>query len=388
MKNSYFLSQPHQPFFLLAFFNAIVLMTIFMLSFKGILNLTVYPVIFHSYSLVYLFFTPAFLGFLFTTFPKFLVTEQIEQSFYIKIISLFFIGSILFTIGAVGSLFIYRTGVFVVFIAFILSVKKLYEIYKISQAPNKNDTFWILIGFSFGIVANILFIIVNSNNTFLLPFAVQISIYLYLFLVSFSVGQRMIPFFSHCFVTKNDNLLKYVTYLLISHVILETLWAGSSFFIDLILAYLIGKELYRWKLPFPNPNPMLWILHIALYWIPIAFVLSTISSALTFFYDINSLYLGIHTLTLGFIFTVLIGFGTRVTLGHSGNAMSVNKLTKFIFIWTQIVVLLRIVTSIVATSQNMNFMVFFDISVTVWLIAFIVWIYQFASVLIYGKNIS
>ena len=387
MKNSYFLSQPHQPLFLLAFFNAIVLMLIFMLSFKGVIELSTYPIIFHSYSLVYLFFTPAFLGFLFTTFPRFLATNPIDKSFYIRIIALFYIGSISFIAGSLISFIIYQIGILLIFIALLFSVKKLYEIHKSSEAPNKHDTFWILVGFAFGLLANILFIFINLDNLYLLEVAVQISIYLYLFLVAFSVGQRMIPFFSHCFITKNENFLKYVTILLIIHVALEVLYAGSSFFINLILAYIIGKELYRWKLPFPNPNPLLWILHIALYWIPIAFLLNAISSALVFFYDINSLYLGIHTLMIGFVFTVLIGFGTRVTIGHSGNMMFANKLTKFIFLWTQIVVLLRIVTSIVATSQNMNFMILFDISVTVWLVAFIVWLYQFMLVLISGKKI-
>jgi len=105
------------------------------------------------------------------------------------------------------------------------------------------------------------------------------------------------------------------------------------------------------------------------------------------FYEISFLALDIHSLMLGFLLTVLIGFGTRVTLGHSGNMMFANKLTKFIFIWTQIVVLVRVLVSVVA-SLGMNFMILFDISITFWLVLFIVWSWKFLKVLTHGKKLN
>ena len=67
--------------------------------------------------------------------------------------------------------------------------------------------------------------------------------------------------------------------------------------------------------------------------------------------------------------------------------MVVNKLTKFIFIWTQVVVLLRVLTSFVA-SFEMNYMILFDISATVWMILFILWSWQYLKVLTQGKNLN
>ncbi|HIC99687.1 MAG TPA: hypothetical protein EYP08_08775, partial [Pyrodictiaceae archaeon] len=40
---------------------------------------------------------------------------------------------------------------------------------------------------------------------------------------------------------------------------------------------------------------------------------------------VTFLALDIHMLLLGFVFTILIGFGTRVTIGHSGNMMQADK---------------------------------------------------------------
>ncbi len=382
MKNSYFLSQPHQPFFVLAFINAVIFMLIFMLSYKGVLPFSVDIINFHAFGLIYLFFTPAFLAFLFTTFPRFLSTPVVLKSLYIKIFILFVLASISFVIGALFSALLYKIGMILAGLGFLYSYKTLFDIYKKSTVVNKHDAFWILAGASFGIVGITSFIVTPFTN-----FSVQVSVYLYLFVLAFSVAQRMIPFFSQCRFNKDKNFVKYVVIFLASHVVCELIYTNSSFVVDLILAAYIAKELKRWKLPFPNQNPMLSILHIALFWIPIAFLLSAISNATELFSDRSFLALDIHSLMLGFLLTVLIGFGTRVTLGHSGNVMFANKLTKFIFIWTQIVVLVRVLVSVVA-SLGMNFMILFDISVTFWLVLFIVWSWKFLKVLTHGKKLN
>ena len=382
MKNHYFFSQPHQPFFALAFLNAIVFMLVFMLSFKGILTLLLNPITFHSYSLTFLVFTPAFLAFLFTTFPRFLAQKAIVKTIYMRIFTMFFIGTFTFLVGAFTSTIVSKIGMVITFIAFIYSIKVLFTIHKNSKITNKHDTFWMLVGFSFGIVSYILMML-----DFLIPLANEVAIFAYLFIVGFSVAARMIPFFSHCQVVKNKNFMRVVMGLIILHIILEFIHTNLSFMSDILLAILIAKELYRWKLPFPNKDIMLNILHIALFWVPIAFLLSFSSKIITLLNGNYFLSLDTHTLMLGFLFTVLMGFGTRVTLGHSGHKIVANKFTKFLFIWTQVVVTARVLTSLLAAIGS-NYMILFDISVTVWLIMFIAWAIQFTKVLIFGKKLD
>jgi len=323
-------------------------------------------------------FTPAFYAFLFTTFPKFLATPVVAKSLYLKIFALYIIGTILFIVGALFSPLVYKIGMIFSALGFVYSYITLFNIYRKSTVVNKHDTFWILIGASFGVLGLSLFILTPFHSL-----AIQVSIYLYLFLLAFVVGQRMIPFFSQCKFNKNSNFIKYITILLIAHIVLESISTNLSFAVDLILAFYIGKELLRWKLPFPNNNKLLSILHIALFWVPLSFLLSSISNGLELFYSMNFLALDIHSLMLGFLLTVLIGFGTRVTLGHSPNQMFVNKLTKFIFIWTQVVVLSRVLVSVIA-SFDMNYMIIFDISVSFWLVLFLVWSWQYLKVLTHG----
>jgi len=381
LKNHYFLSQPHQPFFLLAFLNAILSMSLFGLFLEGILTAVVPAKFYHAYSVIFLLFTPAFLAFLFTTFPRFSATEPIEQHDYIRVLLFYILGSLLVLLGVFISTPLFSTGIFLTFIGHLFAVKLLLSIYNKSAMEEKDDQFWILVASSFGLLSHFIFL-----TTLWMPqlylFAVQVAIYLYLFLLIFTVAQRMVPFFSHAPIEKHMERFKVIVGLLGLHIFLELFQHNASFLTDLFLTYLITRELLRWKLPFPNANPLVWILHIALFWVPVAFFITALTSFVELLNHSNSLYLGIHTLALGFFFTMLIGFGTRVTLGHSGNMMQADKYTTYLFYWTQVVVLMRIITSL-----SDNFLLFFNLSITVWLIMFLAWGFRFFKVLMFGTKV-
>lgn len=386
-QNNYFFSQPHQPFFLLAFINSIITMLLFLLSYKSIIHIAISPTNLHAYGFTYLLFTPAFFGFLFTTFPRFSSTPNIEKTTYMRVFGFYYIGSTLFLLGSIISPLISALGMFVLLIGHILGYLILNNIYKQATMEDTHDIYWIKLAMGFGVIAHILFIIGQILLPTLIGFSTEISTYLYLFLLAFAVGQRMIPFFSHSMVAKHPNLLRQVFILLVAHILLEGIYTNSSFFIDFFIAYIIGKELLRWELPFPNSNPLLWILHIALFWVPVAFMISGLVNLISLLSGVYFLALDIHVILLGFVFTVLIGFGTRVTLGHSGNKMFADKYTKMLFIWTQVVVALRILTSF-AAAFGINFMILFDITATAWLIMFIAWSARFLAVLVQGKKLT
>ncbi len=386
-ENNYFFSQPHQPFFILAFVNAIVIMLIFLLSYKGIMNIAMSPANFHIYGLTYLLFTPAFLAFLFTTFPRFASTPVIEKKDYMSVFSLYYLGSAIFVLGSTASPVLSGLGMIMVFTGHVMGVLILKNIYTTSTMEDKHDIYWILLAMKFGVLAHFLFIVAELFYMPLMGLSTEISNYLYLFLLTFSVAQRMVPFFSHSMAGRNETLLKVVFTLLLLHVVLEGVYTHSSFIIDILAGVLIGKELLRWKLQFPNPNPLLWILHTALYWVPIAFIVGGVTNLISLTIGTPFLALDIHVLVLGFVFTILIGFGTRVTIGHSGNMMQADKWTVWLFYWTQVVVGMRILVSL-ATAFGWNFMVLFDISATVWILMFIAWAVRFFEVLIIGKKLS
>ncbi|AKF25960.1 hypothetical protein YH65_04645 [Sulfurovum lithotrophicum] len=386
-ENSYFFSQPHQPFFILAFISALAGMLIFMLAYKGVLHMPVSPVSFHVYVFTYLMFTPAFFGFLFTTFPRFTATPLIEKSTYMRVFGFYYIGATLVLLGSIVTPVFSGIGMAVVFIGHLMGTDILRNIYNRTTMDDKHDVYWILTAMKMGVLAHFLFIIAAFFYSPLMGLSTEISTYLFLFFLTFSVAQRMVPFFSHSMAGRNDYLMKTIFVLLILHVLLEGIYTNSSFIADLLIGLFTGKEILRWKLPFPNPNPLLWILHIALLWIPVAFMLSALVNLTTLLSGVNFLALDIHMLVLGFVFTIMIGFGTRVTIGHSGNVMQSDKWVTLLFYWTQVVVALRILVSLTA-ALGWNFMVLFDVSATAWLIMFTAWAVRFFAVLINGKKLS
>ncbi|ADN08289.1 NnrS family protein [Sulfurimonas autotrophica] len=385
-KENYFLSQPHQPFFLLGIINAIVMMLIFALGYKGVLSLHGDSLTFHSYSLIFLVFTNFFTGFIFTTFPRFNQTQVIEKKYYTNIFYANTLASLLFLVGAFSSELLTLGAMLLSLIAQIFIVLKLKNIYETGMAPDKSDSFWILNANYFGLFGNALFIL-SFFVPAILPIAITISFYMYLIFFAFSVGQRMIPFFSHSFAQKNESFIKIIFILFV----LKSIFASADIksvqiLVDLLLAGYMFLEFKRWDLhPFQSP-PILWILHLALFWLPVSFFLSALSLGAEIFLDTSFYFLNIHLLAIGFLTTLLIGFGTRVTLGHSGQPPQADTLATKIFLSIQMVVLLRALFSInVAFGWGLNFL--FDISFTAWLLLFLVWGGRYFKVLVFGSKL-
>jgi len=385
-KENYFMSQPHQPFFILGVINAILMMIIFALSYKSTVNLHIDMLTFHVYSLVYLVFTNVFIGFLFTTFPKFNQAQLLSKPYYTRLFFSQVIGTTLFVIGLFFSIYIVVFAMALLFVSQLFIVLKLQEIYKEGTAPDKSDSFWILAANWFGLVAN-LFFILSLFVPSLLSTAINVSFYLYIIFLAFSVGQRMIPFFSHSFAIKNENFMKIIAVLFLFKTLFSILDIKIvEIVIDILLAVYLAYEFSRWELkPFNSP-PILWVLHLSLFWLPVAFLLSAISLSAELFLDTSFYFLNIHLLGIGFLTTLLIGFGTRVTLGHAGQPPNADKYATTIFVFIQVVVLLRGLLSFnEAFGWNLNF--FFDISVTAWIVLFLVWAFRYSRVLVFGSKL-
>ena len=391
-KPNYFLSQPHQPFFILGVVNAVIMMLIFALSYKGIFSLQMESANFHVYSLVFIVFTNVFTGFLFTTFPRFCQAEVISKKYYSNVFYYNLLGSLLFLIGSFVSHIVLLAGMAVIFLAQIFIVLKLQEIYLNGAAADKKDAFWILTAQYFGLLGHILFLELELNRYIgldvnLLSVAVNISFYMYLIFLAFSVAQRMVPFFSHSFAVKNENFVKIIFVLFILKSIFSSVdFKIAEIIIDLLLGVYMLLEFRRWELPIFSSPAILWVLHLALFWLPAAFLLSALSLTTELLVGTSFYFLNIHLIAIGFLTTLLIGFGTRVTLGHSGQPPHADKLAANIFWFIQVVVIMRALFSVnVAFGWGLNFL--FDISFTLWLILFLVWGMRYAKVLISGSKI-
>lgn len=279
-----------------------------------------------------------------------------------------------------------QIGMSILFLSNIYIVYILDAIYKNGKSPEKKDAFWILVANYFGVFAHLLFI-VSLFIVGIESIAITISFYLYLIFLTFVVAQRMIPFFSHSYEPKAEKLLVVI----FSLFVLKTLFSIvdvkiAEIIVDLLLGFLLLREFLRWKLSPLNAPAILWVLHLGLFWLPTAFLLSALSLTAEIFLDTSFYFLNIHLLAIGFLTTILIGFGTRVTLGHSGQSPHADKFVTALFLFIQVVVLLRALYSFnVALGWELNFL--FDISFSAWLFLFLLWAYRYGFVLIKGKKI-
>ena len=384
MKDSYFLSQPHQPFFLLGIINAIVSMVLFLLTYKGVLHPIVDVRFLHFYSLAFLVFLNVFTGFLFTTFPRFNQTMPIEKRYYSEIFYANVVASLLFFSGIFGTKLAVYSALVMALGAHGFIVYKLYDIYKTSTFPDKTDSFWILSGMGMGIVSHLLAII-SLESEAVFGVSVAIGVFLYLLFTAFAVAQRMIPFFSHSFAQKNSRFVPLVFGLFVlESVAFAFEITPLRIVVELVLAVVLTKEFLRWDLhPFQSPA-ILWVLHLALAWLPLGFLLSSFGQIFTLFGGSSVYFLGIHLLLLGFLLTVLVGFGTRVILGHSGQVPQADKLSIFLFWLTQGVVVARMAVSF---DVMFGFGLFwlFDLAAALWIVLFVIWGGRFAKTLVMGK---
>ncbi len=389
-----FSSQPHQPFFTSGILFFILFMSLFVASYSNILILDSSILTYHAYSMLFVIFIQFFLGFLFVVFPRFLVQADIETKVYMNLFLLYFFASL----GIFLTLIFYSKITFIfqilMLIAQIMSFKLLFSIHKKSLIKVKEDTKWVLIAFFFGLLSHGLFIISNLNFLYsfeVSKFAINTGFYLFIFMIIFTISQRMIPFFTTVKapdykINKSQNLLKLVfVFLALKVVLLSFDNVKINLIADIPLFLIITKELIRWKLPLFKVPAIMWILYLGLYWIPVAFFISILESLMAF-YDPSIVFekAVIHTLALGYFITLLVGFGTRVILGHSGSIIHANNFAIFIFISVQIITILRIFTSF-SLNFGFNYVSLLNLTASLLIIGLLLWSSKYIVILIKGK---
>ncbi len=381
---NYFFSQVHQPFFISGVLFSIVVMLMFMLSYKGILPLQVDSTSFHSYSLIYVVFTQFFTGFIFTTFPRFCQSEEIDKSYYLRTWVVHQLGAVVFLAGAVLSVELLYVGIAILLIANTAIVYKLREVYTKAPDAMKHDPQWILVGFTMGLFAHFLYLLVFAQID---DSAVSIAVNLYLVYVTFAVGQRMVPFFSHSFADKNERFAPSVfAGFVVKTIAVNFEFSSLEIIVDIALGLYIAMEVRRWALPWKGSPAILKILHISLYWLIASLLIGGLVRLIETVTEMNFMQMDVHMLALGFVTTMLIGFGTRVTLGHSGQPPHADATTLKVFYLLQVMIIVRVLFSLMM-GFDVGVFWMFDLSITLWLLLFIFWAVRFGPVLASGKKL-
>lgn len=385
-------SQPHQPFFASGILSLILFIFLIFINYAGLFFIDNSVDYYHGFSMVFVVFIQFFLGFLFTVFPRFLMSDAINQKIYMRHFLGYFILSLLWF---VSMFFVGEFHVFIMialFVLYIFSFRLLLNIHKKSKVINKSDTKWILVSFSFGILALFLYILSTLDFEFsywLSKLAIDMGFYLFLFGIVFSVSQRMVPFFTQAkisgyVINKSKNFMEILFFLLIIKVaILFFENTKINFMIDIPLFILFVREFYKWRLPIFKSPAILWVLHIGLYWIVVSFFLSSLESIISIFASSSFAFekAPFHAIAIGYFVTMLLGFGTRVTLAHGGAKPEAGILAISVFALVQVVTLFRVLGGVFVNFPEF-YLLFLDLSAWFLMVGLLLWAYKYMPVLL------
>jgi len=365
-----FSSQPHQLFFTSTLFFAIFIMVLTLCILDGIVNLDFGLI--HGFGFNYALFTNAFLGFLITVIPKYNGSIAINKDKYLT-------PWIVYQISIFITFFINITlGKILISIVLLYFVKIFYDTIKNGKAVIKTES--IQINFILFLGAILLFIeaILSKNLSILISFSFLIS-------MVFLIAIKMVPafYFAYTRITpwqrpKYINILSIILIILTGISIqfeLNILLKIVSFISSIFFGYVLMKLNLFKKTP-----AILSILVLGLVWFEIAFISLYIESNFLNY----TFKLSFHIFAVGFMTTLLIGFGSRVIKGHAIPAQNIqaDKITKYLFVFTQIVLIARILTSISFIAQSMFFTYILNISAIFWIILFVIWGFKYGKTLL------
>lgn len=210
---------------------------------------------------------------------------------------------------------------------------------------------------------------------------IALAVWGFLLPVFLTVAHRMLPFFTSAVVRgyvvqRPAWALRVLLGASVAHGSLSLLEQTRWLWLIDLPAMLVASRLsWLWWSRSVTGQPMLLVLHVAFAWVAAAFALFSLQSLC---WQAVPGLLGqapLHALTIGFFASMLLGMASRVSLGHSGQAVSVTAEMWGAFRLMQGAALLRVIGELPALPGAY---VVIWLSSLLWLIAFALWAWRHA----------
>ncbi len=320
-----------------------------------------------------------------TVFPRWMNTKAIEKEHYVSTFIWLNVGLFIFEISLFFNTSSIFSGLGIFLFGWLQGIFILYKSYKNAPAQNKRYEKVALGALIFGAlgIASYGWWLLSDNWQFI-QLAFTIGIWLYLLPLLFSVSHRMLPFFSSNIID-NYKVFQpaYSLWIFIvgclGHFSLSLLDQTEWLFIsDIPLAAIVLLHTIRWRIQHSFKDRLLAVLHMAFFWLFIGLSLFSLQSLLLQFS--GEFILGrspLHAITIGFFSSLLIAMASRVTLGHSGRMLVLDKASWFLFLGLQLTAVMRIAADLqfdsVLLSNNLNL-----IAAALWLLCMSIWFIKYA----------
>jgi uncharacterized protein involved in response to NO len=345
------------------------------------------PVWAHAFLMMYGFFPFFIFGFLFTTYPNWMNSGKIPPQRALAASLLMATGVALFYFGLATALLIAAAGVAAMLAGWSVAVYALLRVLFDAPRQDKRHPVVTSVALVFGwlgMAAYLLWLL--TGQALLLDFARTAGIWFCLLPIIMTVSHRMIPFFSSR-VLQNYVVVRpyWILWLMLvctaGHGILQ-LWQAPSYLwlFDLPLAACALYLSFTWGLLRSFRVSLLAVLHVAFAWLGLAMLLFGAQS-LTLFVSAGELaWFGLaplHALTIGYFASMVLGMASRVTLGHAGQPLVLDRLTWLLFIGFQGSALIRVLADIVPAAAHLAPDLYL-LAGLVWLTCFTPWAVHYA----------
>ena len=315
------------------------------------------------------------LGFTFTAGPRWLGVEAGNHDFLLHG-GTYFCGLMLALLASMLGWLPLRTSGFALMLSAWLAVTwRWWRLIRKSRSNDKKHALGIGVAMCGGGVALACTLLWSMGSHIAWNIARQLAFFGFLLPVFLTVCHRMLPFFT-------SNVL--VPYTAWRPTWLLTLWLAACYLLALagsvafrplealaagVLCLSFAYTSWRWGLFRCLKNRLLAMLHLSFAWLTIVFGLQTLAAL-----GMNIGSAAIHALGLGFMGTMLVGFVSRVTYGHSGRPLQASNGLWALYLGMHLAALLRVVASVWALPQILTW------SASLWLLLLLLWVAQMLPV--------
>lgn len=345
------------------------------------------PVDAHAFLMMFGIFPFFIFGFLMTVYPRWMSGEEVARKHYLPSFLLLAAGALLFYVGLLSNIMVLAFALLLFLAGWAIGLYALLRVYRHAAHPDKRHVRITNIVLSLGwLLMVILLAGWLTGHPALVAFAKAGGIWLLLLPVFFAVSHRMIPFFSSTalkgyVIVRPDWTLAVFPIFAVLHLVLEI--AGLPawlWLVDLPMMAIAFYLSYAWRFSSSLNLPLLAMLHVGFLWLGIAMALFTLQSLALALYGMAVLGKGpLHALVIGFFTSMLLGMATRVTLGHSGRTLVVDRLIWNLFLVFQLIPLLRIAADLPGITPAVRGHIYLCAAV-LWLTCFAIWYARFAPV--------
>lgn len=292
-------------------------------------------------------------GFLLTVMPRWTNTQPYAARHYLPVSGLMLAGYLATLAGLFGSAVLLFAGVATTLAGWVVGLALLaLTVWRDAGRTYHAVACWCALAFG-AIGLGMYAIFLATGDARPAYAAIKIGTFGLLLPVYVVVCHRMVPFFSQCVlpgyrVVRPAWALAIACALALLHLLGELAHAYAWLWpIDAAIAVLTAWLAWQWQPWRARSVRLLFALHWAFAWLPLAFALYAFQSA--WFAATGGFILGrapVHALTIGYFGSMLVAMVTRVTQGHSGRVLEMGKVAWACFLAMQGVALVRIASDV------------------------------------------